>query len=85
MDTGTWIALGASVISLTTLILSGLSLRHKSDIDYVASLEKRLDLAEESLERCRKAENELRGVVEGLEKRNAMLMKIAFDRQEGKT
>lgn len=69
-----WIAIGAGVVSLGTLILSGLSLRHKAGVDYVGSLERRIEIAEVALSRCRRSEEELITAVKGLERRNASLL-----------
>ena len=71
-----WIAIAAGCISVATLLLSGLSLRRKVDLDYVQSLEHRISLSEESLSRCRESESELKKLVAGLEMRNAELMSM---------
>ncbi len=77
-----WIAAAAAIISLATLILSGLSLRNKAGVDYVDSLEDRVTRAEEALERCRESEKYYKGVCENLERQNMNLMKMVVEFKE---
>ncbi len=79
-----WIAVSAGIISVATLIMSGLSLSRKSDVDYVQSLERRMELAETALARCHENEHELKEIVAGLERSNQSLMKALFAAQNDK-
>jgi len=49
-------------------------------VTYVQSLERRVELAEESLQRCHASEKELNGIVAALERRNQQLMEMLFDK-----
>lgn len=77
-----WIAIAAGVVSLATLVLSGISLRHKAGVDYVQSLEERLDHAEEALERCRTSEVQLKQLCGELERKNMVLMRMIIEHDE---
>lgn len=80
MDNSLWITLAAVIISALTFSWGVLSTRYglkqKANVDYVRSLEVRLQLAEEALERCRKSEEQLLETVRGLERKNLELLSI---------
>ena len=76
-----WIAIASGIISVATLMLSGISLRRKAAFDYVQSLERRLELAEEALARCQESEKALKVLVAQLEQQNANLMRMLIKEQ----
>ena len=90
MDTF-WISLSAGLISLATLILSGISLRQKNTANYVSSIEKRLEAAETALARCRESEHrqeeevrELSRALKACERRNTELMEMIIEQRKDK-
>ena len=54
------IPLAALTVSITTLIITGMSLRRKADGDYVQQLEARVSLLEKSNKECEHDRNALR-------------------------
>jgi len=77
-----YLAAAASIVSLATLIYGVWSGKKKAGVDYVSILETRVSHAEEALERCRKSEEELNGVIKGLQRENVNLMRMIVELRE---
>lgn len=84
---GTWaIPIATLIIVLATFLRGWYTDRKKAEdeeeINYLESIEARLKMAEEGLERCRESEKELRALCEQLEQRNIRLMKMLVVRPD---
>lgn len=79
MDTSDWIAVTSAIIALATLIYGIVKGKQKADVDYVTSLERRVEIAEQALERCRHSEQEQQEIIEGLERKNLNMMRMVLE------
>lgn len=78
-----WIAIASGFISLATLIYGVASGKKKASGTYVETLERRLEMAEEALERCRKSEEEQRKLIAAIQEENVNLMRMIVALKKG--
>lgn len=79
MDSSSWIAITSALIALATLIYGIVKGKQKADVDYVTSLERRVEIAEQALERCRHAEQEQQEIIKELERKNVNMMRMVLE------